>query len=115
MTLNQAATYNLKAVMHETGLAADTLRAWERRYGLPLPQRTRGGHRLYSERDIHVIKWLMRRQAEGLSISRAVGEWNKLISSGTDPLNEGSHGRDCGARVSGPCASRGSRRCAANG
>jgi len=78
--------YNLKVVLKETGLAADTLRAWERRYGLPVPQRTPGGHRLYSERDIHTIKWLMARQAEGLSISRAVDLWNEQTASGTDPL-----------------------------
>src|SRR5512147_1253357 len=78
--------YNLKVVLKETGLPADTLRAWERRYGLPAPQRTPGGHRLYSERDIHTIKWLMARQAEGLSISRAVDLWNEQIASGSDPL-----------------------------
>ena len=78
--------FNLKVVLKETGLAADTLRAWERRYGLPVPQRTAGGHRLYSQRDIETIKWLMKRQAEGLSISRAVDMWNEQIGSGTDPL-----------------------------
>ena len=78
--------YNLKVVLKETGLPADTLRAWERRYGLPAPQRTQGGHRLYSERDIHTIKWLMARQAEGLSISRAVDLWNENLASGPDPL-----------------------------
>lgn len=78
--------FNLKVVLKETGLPADTLRAWERRYGLPAPQRTPGGHRLYSERDIFTIKWLMARQAEGLSISRAVDLWNEQIASGTDPL-----------------------------
>lgn len=78
--------FNLKVVLKETGLPADTLRAWERRYGLPAPQRTAGGHRLYSERDIHTIKWLIARQAEGLSISRAVDLWNEQSASGTDPL-----------------------------
>ena len=78
--------YNLKVVLKETGLTADTLRAWERRYGLPIPQRTAGGHRLYSQRDIETIKWLMKRQAEGLSISRAVDLWNEQVSSGADPL-----------------------------
>src|SRR5512134_3649739 len=78
--------YNLKAVLKETGIAADTLRAWERRYGLPMPQRSAGGHRLYSQRDIETIKWLMKRQADGLSISRAVDLWNEQIGSGTDPL-----------------------------
>src|SRR5574342_1000362 len=78
--------FNLKVVLKETGLPADTLRAWERRYGLPVPERTPGGHRLYSQRDIETIKWLMKRQAEGLSISRAVDMWNEQIASGTDPL-----------------------------
>lgn len=78
--------YNLKVVLKETGLAADTLRAWERRYGLPKPQRTPGGHRLYSQHDIETIKWLMQRQEEGLSISRAVDMWNEQIASGVDPL-----------------------------
>src|SRR5262245_51252308 len=82
--------FNLKVVLKETGLAADTLRAWERRYGLPVPQRTAGGHRLYSQRDIEIIKWLMRRQAEGLSISRAVDMWNELLASGSDPLADSS-------------------------
>jgi MerR family transcriptional regulator, light-induced transcriptional regulator len=78
--------FNLKVVLKETGIAADTLRAWERRYGLPMPQRSAGGHRLYSQRDIETIKWLMKRQADGLSISRAVDLWNEQIASGTDPL-----------------------------
>ena len=78
--------FNLKVVLKETGIAADTLRAWERRYGLPVPQRSAGGHRLYSQRDIETIKWLMKRQTEGLSISRAVDLWNEQLASGSDPL-----------------------------
>jgi MerR family transcriptional regulator, light-induced transcriptional regulator len=84
--LSTTPAYNLKVALKETGLAADTLRAWERRYGLPLPQRTAGGHRLYSQRDIETIKWLMKRQEEGLSISRAVDLWNEQLASGADPL-----------------------------
>ncbi|MEW6241314.1 MAG: B12-binding domain-containing protein [Chloroflexota bacterium] len=86
MSLNTSPAFNLKVVLKETGLAADTLRAWERRYGMPMPERTPGGHRLYSQRDIETIKWLMARQAEGLSISRAVDLWNEQTASGSDPL-----------------------------
>ncbi len=78
--------FNLKAVLQQTGLKADTLRAWERRYGLPTPERSPGGHRLYSQRDIHAVKWLMARQREGLSISRAVDLWQQIESGGRDPL-----------------------------
>jgi DNA-binding transcriptional MerR regulator len=88
MTLNTTPIYNLGAVLKETGLAADTLRAWERRYGIPKPKRTPGGHRLYSDRDIRLIKWLQSRQAQGLAISRAVQQWNELVAAGDDPLGE---------------------------
>jgi DNA-binding transcriptional MerR regulator len=84
--INTTPAFNLKVVLKETGIAADTLRAWERRYGLPMPQRSAGGHRLYSQRDIETIKWLIKRQAEGLSISRAVDLWNEQLASGADPL-----------------------------
>jgi len=78
--------FNLKAVVQQTGLKPDTLRAWERRYGLPNPERSSGGHRLYSRHDIAVIKWLMARQQEGLSIKRAVQLWEQIESEGRDPL-----------------------------
>ncbi len=82
------ATFNLKAVVQETGLKPDTLRAWERRYGVPNPARTAGGHRLYSRYDIHLLKWLVARQEEGLSISRAVDLWRRLLSESKDPFVE---------------------------
>jgi DNA-binding transcriptional MerR regulator/methylmalonyl-CoA mutase cobalamin-binding subunit len=84
---NDLHTFNLKAVLLETGLKADTLRAWERRYGLPQPERSSGGHRLYSQRDIDIIKWLTDRQQEGMSISNAVDLWRSLEAEGRDPLS----------------------------
>lgn len=88
MSLSQTPAYNLKAVLKDTGIKADVLRAWERRYGLPMPQRSAGGHRLYSQRDVETIRWLMARQAEGLSISRAVETWREAETGGHDPLAE---------------------------
>ena len=84
--ISKEPAYNLKVVMRETGIKADTLRAWERRYGLPHPERTAGGHRLYSTYDIEMIKWLMARQDEGMRIHQAVNLWKNLKESGTDPL-----------------------------
>jgi methanogenic corrinoid protein MtbC1 len=86
MAISTSFVFNLKVVLKETGLAADILRAWERRYDLPMPERTPGDHHLYSQHDIETIKWLMARQADGLSISRAVDLWNESIASGSDPL-----------------------------
>ncbi len=78
--------YNLKAVVQQTALKPDTLRAWERRYGLPNPERTDSGHRLYSQYDVEVIRWLLERQSEGMSIGRAVDLWRQLESNNSDPL-----------------------------
>ena len=83
---DQTSGYNLKVVVHATGLNAETLRAWERRYGLPKPERTPGGHRLYTWRDIQILNWLSERQKEGMSISRAVDNWRSLEANGQDPL-----------------------------
>ena len=83
--------YNLNVVVRETGAKADTLRAWERRYGLPLPQRSTGGHRLYSQYDIETVKWLRsQRREKGMSISNAVDLWRSIETSGQDPLDMSS-------------------------
>ena len=78
--------YNLGYVVRETNVKPDTLRAWERRYGLPQPERTDGGHRLYSQRDMDIVRWLLEQQEAGLSISKAVKLWGSLVASGKDPL-----------------------------
>lgn len=66
-----APIYNIKAVVRLTGVAADTLRRWESRYTILSPQRSTGGYRMYSARDVDTIRWLKARVDEGLAISRA--------------------------------------------
>jgi DNA-binding transcriptional MerR regulator len=49
--------YNIGAVTRLTGIPITSLRAWERRYGFPHPSgRTPGGHRLYSEKDVTLLR-----------------------------------------------------------
>lgn len=78
--------FNLRAVVQQTGLKPATLRAWERRYGLPTPARTPGGHRLYSPRDVAILRWLQARLEEGMSISQAAALYRRLEAEGRDPL-----------------------------
>ncbi len=66
------AVYNTRAVVQRTGVPADTIRAWERRYGVPAPQRSAGNQRLYTEQHIATVAWLRDRTREGLTISQAV-------------------------------------------
>ncbi len=77
--------YNVKAVCQRTGITAATLRAWERRYGLPQPNRSPQGYRLYSERDVAMLFWLLRQTEAGVSIAHAVHQLETLLSSGHDP------------------------------
>ncbi len=81
--------YNLKAVTNEVGINPVTLRAWERRYDLLKPKRSPGGHRLYSRQDIEMLKWLIERQAEGLSISSAMEMWKNQHQYDQDSLQHG--------------------------
>ena len=60
--------YPLRAVIRQTGLSADALRAWERRYGAVQPTRTSGGQRLYSVHDVERLILLRRATAAGHSI-----------------------------------------------
>lgn len=55
-----------------TGVPVDTLRAWERRYGVLRPWRTDGGQRRYGAADVERVLWLAARCAEGQRISDAV-------------------------------------------
>jgi MerR family transcriptional regulator, light-induced transcriptional regulator len=70
--------YNIKAVVQATNISPSTLRAWERRYQMCQPQRSNSGYRLYSERDVAVIRWLKAQVDAGMSISQAVAWLDKL-------------------------------------
>lgn len=64
--------FNTKAVVHQTGVPAPTLRAWERRYGILAPRRGENDYRLYSERDMMMVAWLRERVESGMTISQAI-------------------------------------------
>ncbi len=82
---SQIPLYNIKAVEQATGVAASTLRVWERRYGVPTPNRNDTGYRLYSERDIATVTWLKSQLDDGLSISQAVARLEALTEAGDEP------------------------------
>ena len=84
--------FNTKAVVQQTGIAAPTLRAWERRYTILSPERAQNDYRLYSERHIALIRWLKDRVDAGMSISQAIAlfhhleeEHNQLHRKGLPP------------------------------
>lgn len=80
--LNEYSTtplYNIKAVVQSTSISPSTLRAWERRYNMCQPQRSESGYRLYSDRDVAIIRWLKAQVDAGMSISQAVSWLQSII------------------------------------
>lgn len=47
---------SIGALSRATGVPAETLRTWERRYGFPLPERTDSGHRRYSSNTLQRLR-----------------------------------------------------------
>ena len=62
---------NIAALSRRTGVAPDTLRKWEQRYGILRPTRTSGGQRRYGEWDVARVEWLRARLGEGYRIGEA--------------------------------------------
>lgn len=77
--------YTIKVVSERSGVRPVTLRAWERRYDFLEPERLDNNYRLYSDRDIQVVRWITHRLEDGLSISAAVREYKKLRAEGIWP------------------------------
>lgn len=63
--------YLIGTVTKRTGLSADVVRVWERRYGAVRPARSSGGTRLYSDADILRLTRLSQAVQRGHSISQA--------------------------------------------
>jgi DNA-binding transcriptional MerR regulator len=63
-------TYRIGVVSRMTGVAQDTLRIWERRYGAVIPMRSAAGTRLYSQTDISRLTLIKRLIDQGDAISR---------------------------------------------
>lgn len=76
------ARYRIAAVADLTGIPEPTLRAWERRYGIPAPERTASGYRLYGEAEIGIVREMRRLCAQGMAAAEAA----KLLR---EPLRDG--------------------------
>src|SRR6188472_2980729 len=55
-----------------TGLAPATLRVWESRHGFPRPVRLESGHRRYDERDVDLVRQVLRRRDGGSRLEVAI-------------------------------------------
>jgi MerR family transcriptional regulator, light-induced transcriptional regulator len=68
-----------------TGLAPATLRVWESRHGFPRPVRLESGHRRYDERDVDLVRQVLRRRDGGSRLEVAIAAVVLAQASVSDP------------------------------
>jgi DNA-binding transcriptional MerR regulator len=60
------AIYSIGAVARMLGVPTATIRTWEERYGVVVPERSPGGHRLYTRDQVGQLRFLLRNIERGL-------------------------------------------------
>lgn len=63
--------YSISAVERMVGVPAATLRNWEERYALIQPQRSPGGHRLYTRDQVEQLRFVAAQLEQGLQPAEA--------------------------------------------
>ena len=63
--------YSISAVARMVGVPVATLRTWEERYALVVPDRNASGHRLFSRGQVEHLRFVKTRMAEGMAAADA--------------------------------------------
>ncbi len=74
ITQDPEATLSISDLAARTGVTATTVRTWETRHGFPEPVRLPGRHRRYSEDHVSLVKQVLQRRADGLTLEAAIAE-----------------------------------------
>ncbi|GAA1583129.1 MerR family transcriptional regulator [Kribbella sancticallisti] len=95
-----AETLTVGAAARRLGIAAPTLRSWERRYGLSPSARSTGGHRRYSLEDLAKLKAMLGLVNQGVPTAEAAASVRDRIYPASSPsvtsatsVAEGTRGR----------------------
>lgn len=103
---NEEARHPIGVVSNRTGIPQDLLRAWERRYEVAVPERTKTGRRLYSDGDIERLRLIKLAMRGGRRISdvAALSNQDLLAMIREDGLGQPA-GIEMGEAISGKIAS----------
>ena len=91
LTVDEHSVYSIGAVERMVGIAAATIRNWEERYGFIKPERSPGGHRLYSRGQVEQFRFVKRELARGLQPADA----HRLLAEG---MSQADHCGEMGTR-----------------
>lgn len=75
----------IREVTRLTGINPVTLRAWERRYGLIVPQRTSKGHRLYAAEHVQRIQQILHWLNRGVAVGQVKPLLDSTVAAETPP------------------------------
>jgi DNA-binding transcriptional MerR regulator len=76
--VEEAARFRIGELSYRVGVSPDVLRAWEKRYRLLRPSRSKGGYRLYSERDEWRVRLMQQQLWSGLSAAQAAQQVERI-------------------------------------
>ncbi len=85
MRVSGDARMTIAAVSSALGIPVPTIRSWERRYGFPSPDRTRGRHRRYSPREVELLRQLRDEITRGHPAREAVRRVLARAAGGGSP------------------------------
>jgi len=74
--------YTIKQAARLSGVTVASLRAWERRYGVVVPQRNESGYRVYNQEDLATVSTMRRLIEDGWSPAEAAN----AVLGGTVPI-----------------------------
>ena len=67
----EPSVFRIGELSRRSGVSPELLRAWERRYGLLDPTRSKGGLRLYSPDDLERVQTMQRYLNDGMAAAEA--------------------------------------------
>ena len=83
--MDEAAQFRIGELSYRVGVSPDVLRAWERRYRLLRPSRSKGGYRLYTERDEWRVRLMQEQLWSGLSAAQAADQVARIERASNPP------------------------------
>lgn len=74
--------YRIQIAAELCGVLPATLRAWERRYGVPVPRRTASAYRLYTADDVELVRRMRELVESGISPAEAA----RMVLASASPI-----------------------------
>jgi DNA-binding transcriptional MerR regulator len=80
--MTEQGIYSIGALARMLGISPTTLRSWEDRYGVVVPERSAGAQRLYSRDQLDQLRFVCRQMALGLSAADAHRTLGERLAAG---------------------------------